>query len=107
MNINLKKFINVFLLVVLSSCLCACSSLTGGADYLYSYQSQDKIVSVNVHTNREISEGIKFSINPETGEVTVEAGSVSSGPNTVDILGQALLKALLTAYGPAVKPGVN
>ena len=87
--------------------LTGCTALTGGADYKYEYQSQDKNVAVTVHTNREIAEGLKFSIDPETGAVMVEAGGVSAGPNTADALGHALLKALMSAYGPAVKPGVD
>jgi len=81
---------------------CGCTTLSGGATYHYKLQNAEgKSVELEVHTNRQVADQLQFKMNPETGEVKVKTGGISSGPDETSKIIEAVVKAVISAMGAA------
>lgn len=89
--------------IICAICLCVvltgCSpALFGGGSYKYESTTADgRMVSLEVESNREVAETLKFNMNPDTGEVSVETGGIGAGPNNLQPIMDAFVKALIQA----------
>lgn len=99
----MKKVIIILVLILLAGCKAAhykfekCEPVINEGEIVFDLQGQPILIcfKAEIKSRREAKEGVSLQINPKTGLLKLETGSVTTQSSLVEQLGETSLMEIL------------